>query len=454
MKKIWAAQALIGKGWVRNVCLSIEDGHISAIEEDVPQGNVDGFGALIPAPTNLHSHSFQRAMAGMTENKGPDPRDSFWSWRKLMFKFLNHLSPKDIQTITEFVQMEMLEAGYASVCEFHYLHHQADGRPYGNIAETSDCIAAATSTTGIGLTHLPVLYQYGGCDKRGLGAGQIRFGNTFDQYAELVTQAGSILSDLPKDCRLGVAPHSLRAVDKDDIARIAALRQNEPIHMHLAEQIPEVEEVLAAYGARPVTWLLDNHDIDKRWCLIHMTQMTASETVSVAKTGAVAGLCPMTEASLGDGIFDGIQYHDAGGQFGIGSDSNIRISLSEELRLLEYSQRLRDKGRALFAEPERSTGRVLIDSITTAGAQAAGRNAGSLEVGKLADIASLDMSSPDLAAKTGDMILDTFIFAGSDVMVTDVWSAGRHVVKQGQHIQHESICNEYRKTMKSILGRL
>ncbi len=455
MQKLWAKTALTKDGWQNDVLISVAaDGLIANVTTASPANGAARYGIILPAATNLHSHAFQRAMAGLTEAKGPDPRDSFWTWRKLMYRFLDHLDPDDIQSISAFVQMEMLQAGFAAVCEFHYLHHQPGGIAYDNLSEMAERVIAAAQTTGIGLTLLPVMYQFGGCDERSLTSGQIRFGNTPDQFADLVSQAGTNLKALPADARLGIAPHSLRAVNRDGLRFATTLLPDAPLHLHLAEQIAEVDEIKAAYGARPVEWLLANYDVDARWCLIHATQMTPSETTRLAKTGAIAGLCPLTESSLGDGIFDGLRYGDAGGRFGIGSDSNIRISLSEELRTLEYSQRLRDKGRAMFATADKSTGRALYDQITAAGATAANRNAGSIAAGKQADLLALDLNATDLIGKSGDMLLDSYIFAGSDALISDVWSAGRHLVKKGAHIRQDTITIQYRNTMKSLMRRI
>jgi formimidoylglutamate deiminase len=452
--EIWAEQALTANGWHRNVRVTLAgDGTIAAITTGQPISDVR-VGILLPAPTNLHSHAFQRAMAGMTERRGADPQDTFWTWRRLMFRFLDHLDPDDIEAITAFVQMQMLEAGYAGVVEFHYIHHQPGGAPYGDVAELSTRIAAAAAVSGIGLTLAPVLYRYGGCDLRPLSPGQIRFGTTRDQFQRIVEGADRSLAKLPADARLAIAPHSLRAVTPDDLSFAVALRPGTPVHMHLAEQAGEVDEVIAHRGARPVEWLLANHDVSPRWCLIHCTQMQSHETEALARSGAIAGLCPITESSLGDGIFDAVRYLNAGGRFGIGSDSNIRISLSEELRTLEYSQRLRDRGRAMLADPTRSTGRVLFESAAAHGALAAQRSAGSLRPGALADLVALDSSAIDLDGKQGDDCLDSFIFSGDDRMITDVWSAGRHLVTGGHHVRHDAIVSRYRSVMASLRGRL
>lgn len=454
MGKIWARQALLEGGWAKDVCASVNDaGFIDSIEVGVEsQGYVAGI--LLPAPANAHSHAFQRAMAGLTERRGPSGSDSFWTWRQLMFRFLDRLTPEHVQAITAFVQMEMLEAGYATNVEFHYLHHQSGGVPYENLAEMSERIAAATIQSGIGLTLLPVHYQFGGCDQRPLGPGQARFGNDFAQFERLHSAAARSMISLPADCKLGVAPHSLRAVSKDDFKSYQLISPASPFHMHLAEQVAEVDEVVAAYGKRPVEWVMDNIEITERMCFIHCTQMLPHETSLLARSGAVAGLCPLTESSLGDGIFDGVGWLAEDGKLAIGSDSNIRVSLCEELRTLEYSQRLRDHSRASLASEEMSTGRRLFEAIAKGGAQAAGRNCGSIGQGKLADLVALDDRSIHFEGRAQDAILDSLIFAGDDRLITDVWSAGRHRVREGRHVDHDAITEAYRTVVRSLGDKL
>ena len=450
MVSVWAEKALLENGWAENVLIGISpDGLIDSIETNQPSSG-ETVGILLPAPANCHSHAFQRAMAGLTEKRGPDASDSFWTWRQLMFRFLDRLTPDHVEAIAAFVQMEMLEAGYGANVEFHYLHHQPGGVPYANIAEMAERIAAASAVTGMGLTLLPVHYQYGGCDKRPLGPGQIRFGNTLDAYAALHAKSAEALAHLPADSRIGVAPHSLRAVAPEDLARHAELAGANPLHMHLAEQIAEVEEVEAAHGKRPVEFVLDTMELNARRCFIHCTQMLPHETEGLARSGAVAGLCPITESSLGDGIFDGVRWFENGGSIAIGSDSNIRISLSEELRTLDYSQRLRDHSRAALATPDKSTGRRLFDAINAGGAAASARNNGALAVGRLADMMALNGEAVNLIGRHGDTILDCYMFAGDDRMVGDVWSAGRHMVKGGRHIKREAIVSAYARTMREL----
>lgn len=460
MREIWAKTALLATGWAEQVLLGLgEDGRIASIETGVENPRGHGVGLLLPAPANAHSHAFQRAMAGLSEARGPQggapgSSDSFWTWRRLMYRFLDRLDPDQVQAIAAFVQMEMAEAGYAANVEFHYLHHQADGQPYDQLAEMSGRIVAASQASGLGLTLLPVLYERGGCDGRALQGGQRRFGNDFERFARLHDDARALVAGLPGDCRTGVAPHSLRAVRADDLVRTKALASDNPWHMHLAEQIAEVEEVQASLGARPVEWLLDHMTLDERSCLIHCTQMQPQETRGLAASGAIAGLCPITESSLGDGIFDGVNWLAAGGRLALGSDSNIRISLSEELRTLEYSQRLRDRSRAALASAEHSTGRRLWDAACQGGALAAGRDAGALAVGRLADLVALDCEAPDLVGLAGDSLIDSFIFAGHDGMVCDLWSAGRHLVSQGRHRDREAITAAYKGAVASLRGTL
>ncbi len=455
MKYVTAKQALMPDGWQNDIQIGIQsDGLIGYVG---PQRSQDALklDLLLPAPVNLHSHAFQRAMAGLTETRGPDARDSFWTWRKLMYRFLDQLNPDQIEAIATLVFMEMLEAGYAGVAEFHYLHHAQQGKPYANLSELSGRIVTAAETAGIGLTLLPVLYQFGGCDKRPLQGGQQRFGNDLDQFSRLYEGAGSAINRSLPDYHIGVAPHSLRAVDADGLNTAMQLCPHGPIHMHLAEQIAEVAEFEDHFSTRPANWLMDNHDVDSRWCLIHCTQMTKSETRRLAESGAVAGLCPITESNLGDGIFRGTQYLEAGGTIGIGSDSNVHISLFDELRTLEYSQRLRDHSRAALATTNRSTGRVLFEETIKGGAQAANRNSGKISLGKLADLIAIDSDNQWLCNRQADTSLDSLVFGGhGHKCISDVWSAGRHVVRQGLHPQRNTIINNFKNVMTELVVNL
>lgn len=438
-----AATALLPEGWAKDVRIRIEGGRITEVTAGV-EGQ--GHGVLLPAPVNLHSHTFQRAMAGLTEARTAG-QDSFWTWRTLMYRFLERLSPEDVQAVAAQAMVEMAEAGFGAVCEFHYLHHPVGGGTYADPAEMSIRIAEAARETGLGLTHLPVIYEQGGVDGRALSGGQLRFGSSPEVYAKVLEGAAQALAALP-DAVLGVAPHSLRAVSLGTLAKVSGMTKG-PVHIHIAEQVAEVTEVLAAWGERPVEWACANLPMDRRWCMIHATQMTPAETSALAKTGAVAGLCPITEANLGDGIFDAPGWLAAGGAFGVGTDSNVRISLTEELRLLEYSQRLNGKARAVMAD-HRSTGRRLWDGAAKGGAQAAGRQSGAIAVGEWADLLALDTNDLRLEALQDDQLLDALVFAGRDGLVTDLWSAGRHIVREGRHIARDPIATRFRATMRRL----
>lgn len=453
MKIIGCNTALTPEGWKRDVEIAVgEDGRIANVGPRGVRADVTA-DIVLPAPLNLHSHTFQRAMAGMTEGRGPSASDSFWTWRQLMYRFLDRLTPDHVEAIAALAFMEMLEAGYGSVAEFHYLHHGVGGVPYDRLSELSDRIISAAERTGIGLTLLPVLYEYGGCDRRPLEGGQRRFGNDVDRYRRLHEEAAQSIAASHDDYAIGVAPHSLRAVDAESLGEIATHGGDGPIHMHTAEQTAEVDEVMAHLGKRPVQWLLDNHDVGQNWCLIHCTQMTTEETDRLAGTGAVAGLCPITESSLGDGIFNGTRFFAAGGRAGVGSDSNIHIALFDELKTLEYSQRLRDRSRAALAASERSTGRVLFDAAAGAGAQAGGRASGVIEAGALADLIGIDGDNHWIGHLDGDAVLDGLVFGGfGQRCIRDVWSAGRHVVRDGRHPERDGIVAGYRKVMAEIAG--
>lgn len=450
MQEIHARQVLTAEGWVNDLRVTIDNNRIARLTPGQSEGrrSVD---LLLPAPTNLHSHAFQRAMAGLTETRGPDPKDSFWTWRKLMYRFLDRLTPDHVEAIAALVFMELQEAGYGSVAEFHYLHHDIGGAPYAKLCELAERIVAAARDTGIGLTLLPVLYMQGGCDGRALEGGQRRFGNDVDRFAQLHSESAALITNGPEDHAFGIAPHSLRAVTPEALAQVRDICPAGPIHMHLAEQLPEVEEVKAHMGARPANWLLENAEVTPDWCLIHCTQMTDDETRRLAGTGAVAGLCPITESSLGDGIFNGTTFQQAGGRFGVGSDSNIHIALWEELATLDYSQRLRDHSRAALATPEHSTGRVLFDAVTRAGAQAAGRAAGAIEVGQFADLMAVSTDNEFLCNRRGDAVLDSLVFTGRGrACVTDVWSAGRHMVQDGRHLHRDRITSAFLDVMNQL----
>jgi formiminoglutamate deiminase len=454
MTTLFAPLALMPEGWARDVRVTLEGGRIAAVAAGVsPQDGdqrLEGR-ALLPALPNLHSHTFQRAMAGMTGLRGPGA-DSFWTWRVLMYRFLDVLNPEEIEAVAALAFVEMLEAGYGSVAEFHYLHHAPGGVPYADPAELSGRIVAAARETGIGLTLLPVLYSYGGADAAPLAGGQLRFGNDLDGFLDLQARARALAAG---DTVVGVAPHSLRATTPDQLTALARTLPEGPMHIHAAEQVPEVEQVLAWLGARPVEFLLDRIGLGPRWCLIHATQMTAEETRGLAASGAVAGLCPVTEADLGDGIFEGVEFLGAGGRFGLGTDSNIRITAAGEVRQLEYSQRLKHKARNVLSPAEgASVGETLYRAALAGGAQALGRDCGAIREGALADLVALDREHLSLAPLAEGQLIDSWVFAADDTVVREVWSAGRHVVREGRHIARDAVEAAYRAAMTAVLGRM
>lgn len=452
MTALFAPLALLPDGWARDVRVTFDGIRIATVEpgaRPLPGDDRLTGRALLPAMPNLHSHTFQRAMAGMTERRGPAD-DSFWTWRVLMYRFLDVLSPEEIEAIAALAFIEMLEAGFGSVAEFHYLHHQPGGSPYADPAELAHRIVAAATETGIGLTLLPVLYTWGGASRAPLGGGQLRFGNDLDAFLRLREASGA---HLPADAVLGAAPHSLRATTPDQLSALAAALPEGPLHIHAAEQVREVADVAAWLGARPVAFLLDEIGVGQRWTLIHCTQMTEDETARLAGSGATAGLCPITEANLGDGIFPGAAFAAAGGSLGIGSDSNIRISLAEELRGLEYGQRLALKARNVLAPPDASVGAALHAAALAGGARALQRPCGAIAPGRLADLVAIDRDDIALAPLADDALLDGWIFAAGDRVVREVWSAGRPVVRDGCHRARGRVEARYRAALDAVLAR-
>lgn len=442
---IFASHALLPDGWKANVRIDIAQGRISSVTDGAARGPHDlGVDVLLPALGNLHSHSFQRGMAGLTEYR-QENTDSFWTWRKVMYRFVDHLTPEWVEAIASLAFMEMLEAGYAAVGEFHYVHHQLKGVGYDDPAELTARICTAAQHSGIGLTHLPVLYSYGGAGKVPLSDPQLRFGCDLDRFQHLFSAAERHIGALPADTRLGVAPHSLRATTPDYLTRLMDLAGDRPIHIHVAEQPKEVADIQSWLGARPVEWLLGHLPVNASWCAVHATHMTPAETRGLAQSGAVAGLCPITEANLGDGPFGGPDWLANAGTWGVGTDSNVQISMIGELRALEYSQRLRNLARNVMLPGTGSTGESLYLAAAKGGAQALGRDAGHIRTGAWADLVALERSHPSLCHLPIAHLLDGLIFAGGSDVISDVWSAGRHMVRQGRHIHRDAILSKWRK---------
>lgn len=455
MQSFRIAHLLTPTGWRSPAYVSVDRaGNITAIdvrgEESVA---IDGF--VVPGIPNVHSHAFQRALVGSTEKADlTRSGDSFWTWRSRMYELAGLIGPDELSVIAEMLYVEMLEAGMTAVGEFHYLHRNPDGSAYDEPAETSLRLIAAARTTGIAITHLPVLYVHGGF-RTPPAERQRRFINDVDHFLEIVAACEKVADG--RRVRVGVAPHSLRAVSKSELAALlAAVGASTPIHIHIAEQTKEVKEAEEVLGARPVAWLADRIGLDARWCLIHATHVTDAEVEAVANSGAVVGLCPTTEANLGDGIFPAEAYVKAKGAFGVGSDSHVSVDPAEELRLLEYGQRLLHRRRNLLLgrpgeDGHAHVGRFLLEAAAAGGARALGQPAGALQVGKRADFLVLDPFHPRLAGHSPDDVLDAWIFGAARDAVSQVWVGGERLVENGRHVRHDEVAGRYRALAKRLL---
>lgn len=449
MRSYFAEFALLPSGMAECVRLDVaDDATLASVSPGVDPAGLERLGGVaVPGLANVHSHAFQRAMAGLAERAGPDG-DNFWTWREAMYRFLAVLTPEDVEAVAAQLYLECLRHGYTSVGEFHYLHTAPDGTPYADPAEMSRRLVVAAEAVGIGMRLLPVLYRHGGFGGAPVTPSQRRFLLSPDAFARLCSTMAGVVPT-------GAAPHSLRAAAPEDIAVCVAvsdsLGPDTPIHIHAAEQVKEVADCLAWSGARPVEWLLANAPVDPRWCLIHATHMTADETARLAASGAVAGLCPTTEANLGDGIFPLRPFLDAGGRFGVGSDSNVGTSPVEELRWLEYVRRLESRARNV-SESRRgaSVGAGLITRAAAGGAQALARNAGALAPGRLADVVVLDADHPALVGRTGDALADGWVFSGNASPVRHVMVAGRWVLRDGAHARETEIGAAFRRVMRRL----
>jgi formimidoylglutamate deiminase len=452
---IWAKSALLPNGWADSVEITVDNnGDISRIlvNETYQQG--ERHNVLIAGMPNVHSHAHQRAMSGLGECAGQaaadGSKDSFWTWRKIMYHYLDRIQPEHLFHISSQLYLEMLKSGFTCVGEFQYLHHNCDGSAYQNPAEMSlQCLHAAESV-GIGFTALPVLYRFGGFGSVDSIEGQKRFINNAEGFCSIVESLQSA-SKANFNTSVGIAPHSLRAIDQPLLKSVIdSIGKNNlaAIHIHIAEQTKEVDDCLAWSQQRPVEWLFNHFDVDQQWCLIHATHMTDDETVKMAVSGCVAGLCPTTEANLGDGFFNAEQYFQANGNWAIGSDSHISIDPVEELRWLEYGQRLVSRGRnVLTSSKNKNTGRNLIDGALSGGAMACGRKIGRIAIGYRADLLAINDNHPRLYGRSTDDLLDSWIFSGNENMVDSVYVGGRKVIENGVHANEQSIASNYRQTL-------
>ncbi|MZR31868.1 formimidoylglutamate deiminase [Sneathiella litorea] len=452
MIKHFFDEILTPNGWRQNQLLDIaENGEILAARDGAAhEADIVHHGFAVPGMANVHSHAFQRAMAGLAEMAGPSA-DSFWSWRQVMYRFLSAITPDQLEAIASQLYLEMLKSGFTSVGEFHYLHHDRDGAAYADPSEMSGRIIAAAKETGIGLTLLPVLYRYGGFGGEPPQEHQRRFIMEGENFLNLVERLQEACKSEPS-CIVGVAPHSLRAVDptllRDLIAQVPA---DMPCHIHIAEQQKEVADCVEWSGLRPVDWLFENVAVDERWCLVHATHIKESGRKSIAQSGAVVGLCPITEANLGDGVFPASVFLKDGGRIALGSDSNIYISLAEEVRMLEYGQRLTHESRNVLGNETNSTGMQIYSKAFLGGHQALGRpGEPGLQVGSRANFVVLDKNHPALIGKSARKILDSWLFAGDNTVVKDVAVDGKLVIRDRHHLEEEAITHRFRRVMKEL----
>lgn len=447
--QLFAADALLPTGWARNVLIKWDGaGRITQLTPNTaaPAGVAQAPGPLLPGMPNLHSHAFQRAFAGLTEYRG-QAEDSFWSWRNLMYRFAARITPESLEAIATWLYVEMLEAGYTSVCEFHYVHHDQDGRQYADDATLSLALLRAAQRAGMGITLLPVLYQTSGFGAKPPRADQARFIRSTDSMLSLLERL--VPATQAQGAGLGLAPHSLRAVPPDSLAAavqgLTALSPQAPIHIHIAEQTQEVDDCMAWSGQRPVQWLMNHAPVNERWCLVHATHMTPDEYATAARSGAVAGICPTTEANLGDGIFDMPLWLQHGGRWGVGSDSHACVNAAEELLMLEYGQRLSRRQRNVLATPahaEVATATTL--QAVQGGAQAAGRPIGGLAVGQQADLVALSAQHVALRDLPAPSMLSAHVFGSHRTSAIDsVWVAGEQLIADGRHALHTAAAQAF-----------
>lgn len=452
MSRLHFASALLPSGWANDVQVVITAGAIAAVTPGVaPTAGDERHAIALPGLASLHSHAFQRGMAGLAERRG-DSTDTFWTWRETMYRFVLAMTPDDVAAVATLLYVELLEQGFTRVGEFHYLHHDRDGSHYADPAEMAARIAEAAEASSIGLTLLPSFYAHGSFGGAAPHDGQRRFICSVDQFSRLMAASRKAIANLP-GANVGIAPHSLRAVAPDELAAIIPLAEGGPVHIHAAEQVKEVEDCLAWSGRRPVQWLLEHVPLDQRWCLIHATHTTSEEVSAFAKTGAVAGLCPMTEASLGDGIFPAREFLDAGGLFGVGTDSNVLIGVADELRQLEYGQRLKHRARnVLSGGAGHSTGRTLFDDALAGGGRALAQPIAGLTPGARADIVTLDIAHPSLAGRARDAVIDGWIFAAGSGAIDCVWAGGNKVVESGRHQLRQAARERFNATVRRLVA--
>ena len=448
MNALFARKALLGSAWFADVRITVSAGRVAGIEAGASRqdGDVEG-GIVIPGLANAHSHAFQRALAGLTERRSPAGRDSFWTWRQRMYALAGAVDADTLFAVAQQAYTEMLEAGYTAVAEFHYLHREPEGADGEAMFEA---LANAAAAAGIRLTYVPVLYERAGFGEAGPSPEQRRFVLGVDGLVRHWRRALQARSET-----LGVAlgVHSLRAVQPESLAVVADLAATHalPFHIHVAEQQREVEQCQAALGRRPVRWLLENHAVNANWCFVHATHIDREEVASLAESGAVVCLCPSTEANLGDGLFPLADYLRAGGAIAIGSDSHVSINPFEELRWLEYGQRLAAEARIVAAVDDVHVGRELYGRALQGGARALGVGEAGLYAGAAADLVVLDAEDPMLVGHDDDSLLDALVFSGYRLPIDRVMVNGSWRVVDGRHVEGAAARAGFARAMR-VLG--
>ncbi len=452
-RSIFCRRLLSAEGWIGDAVIEMDEtGLIRSFRNgQASDANVTLTGPVIPGIPNCHSHAFQRAMAGLSGLPGPDGSDSFWTWREQMYRLANRVSPEALETIARWLYIEMLEAGYTSCAEFHYLHHAPDGQPFDALDEMGERLIRAASDSGIALTLLPVLYCRAGFESSGVNREQRRFVNPPEQFHRLFELILNRVQDHPHHV-VGLAFHSLRAVSGAQMLQVLEAESGRAaaIHIHVAEQRQEVEQCVSALGARPVEWLLENSPADQRWCLVHATHMQPYEYDRAAQRGLIAGLCPTTEADLGDGFFEAEYWLNRKGKLAVGSDSNLRVSACEELRLLEFGLRLRTGRRNVLARKDHPCGRLMYEETAAGGGAALGQPVGKLAVGYRADLVELDPQHPLLSGVATEDVVDRFVFAGDRSMIRSVFVGGHQRVHDGRHPAREGVAEAFSAVMEEL----
>lgn len=454
MKKEFHFKGLLTeKGWLANVLVTTENGKITAIKENATVTGEVVNGYALPGFQNAHSHAFQYAMAGIAEYyEGNTVPDDFWSWRTAMYELALTLSPEQIEHIATQLYAEMARHGYTAVTEFHYLHHQPNGKPYQNPAEIGQHLVNAAKNAGIHITLVPMFYQMGGFGTKPTEKQRRFISPALDSYYQLVEATQNVCKTYDRAlCGIGV--HSLRAAKENDIIELTNnLNSDTPFHIHVAEQLKEIEDCLAFYGKRPVEWLLDKVKLADNYHLVHATHLNNNEVIGIAKSGAHVVLCPTTEGNLGDGLFKLHDFKKYGGNWSIGTDSHIGINPLEELRMLDYGQRVTSHKRTSFWQTAKGdVGFNALKMWWQSGRKAMGLSNNSFfEIGQPFDAAIVDATTPLMSTTTFKNLCNTIVYTQDASAILGTISNGKWIVKNGKHLNHQNIVSNFTTTIKKV----